>query len=315
MQPSAEIYYDAASAQSQGRREQQEDAVVADFPAGAGMGFAVLSDGMGGHAAGDVASKIVVTEIFSELKMQSGNPKGLEEDISGILQAAVQSANDCVRYHAETNPETMGMGATLIAPVLLGDRLYWISVGDSPLYLYRDGQLARLNEDHSMLAQINYLVNHGMMERETAANHPDRHALTSVLIGGEIAKIDCPARPVRVQPNDVILVASDGLQYLSETRIAELVGQGASQSSAEIGAELLRALEDLDDPDQDNISLCVIRVSDDPTFGLETVPPAAMAAEPAAAAATAARSQMTIVAAASRKRKVVTYRVSMERSA
>ena len=80
-------------------------------------------------------------------------------------------------------------------------------------------------------------------------------------------------------------------------------------------AELLRALEDLDDPDQDNISLCVIRVSDDPTFGLETVPPAAMAAEPAAAAATAARSQMTIVAAASRKRKVVTYRVSMERSA
>ena len=112
-----------------------------------------------------------------------------------------------------------------------------------------------------------------------------------------------------------ILVASDGLQYLSETRIAELVGQGASQSSAEIGAELLRALEDLDDPDQDNISLCVIRVSDDPTFGLETVPPAAMAAEPAAAAATAARSQMTIVAAASRKRKVVTYRVSMERSA
>lgn len=315
MQPSAEIYYDAASAQSQGRREQQEDAVVADFPAGAGMGFAVLSDGMGGHAAGDVASKIVVTEIFSELKMQSGNPKGLEEDISGILQAAVQSANDCVRYHAETNPETMGMGATLIAPVLLGDRLYWISVGDSPLYLYRDGRLARLNEDHSMLAQINYLVSHGMMERETAANHPDRHALTSVLIGGEIAKIDCPARPVRVQPNDVILVASDGLQYLSETRIAELIGQGASQSSAEIGAELLRALEDLDDPDQDNISLCVIRVSDDPAFGLEAVPPAAMAAEPAAAAANVARSQMTIVAAASRKRKVVTYRVSMERSA
>ena len=93
--------------------------MVADFPAGAGMGFAVLSDGMGGHAAGDVASKIVVTEIFSELKMQSGNPKGLEEDISGILQAAVQSANDCVRYHAETNPETMGMGATLIALVFV----------------------------------------------------------------------------------------------------------------------------------------------------------------------------------------------------
>ena len=309
MLPSADIFYDAASAQSQGRREQQEDAVVTDFPAGAGMGFAVLSDGMGGHAAGDVASKIVVTEIFSELKMQSGNPKVLEEDISAILQTAVLSANDCVRYHSEVNPETMGMGATLIAPVLLEDRLYWISVGDSPLYLFRDGRLTRLNEDHSMMSQIDYMVSHGMMERDVAANHPDRHALTSVLIGGEIAKIDCPARPVRVRPNDIIVVASDGLQYLPDDQIADLVGRNARQSSAEIGAELLRALEELDDPDQDNISLCVIRVSDDPSFGQEAVPPALIAAE------AVGRSKMTIMAAASRKRKVVTYRVSMERSA
>ncbi|TNF59738.1 MAG: serine/threonine-protein phosphatase [Rhodobacteraceae bacterium] len=261
MQVQTRFTYDVASALSQGQRDNQEDAVIADFPLGGDVGFCVLADGMGGHASGDIASKIVVTEVFAELKLQCGDTDLFESNIAEILNDAAQSANDCVRQHAEANPESWGMGATLVAPVLVRDHLYWISVGDSPLFLYRDGVLIQLNEDHSMASQIDYMVEHGMMTAETGEGHPDRHCLTSVLIGGEIARIDCPARPVALRDGDIILVASDGIQFLEESEIAGLIEDRADRSSAEITRYLIRALDALADPEQDNVSLCVIKVS------------------------------------------------------
>ena len=315
MSPSAELFYDATSAQSQGRREQQEDAVVADFPVGAGMGFAVLADGMGGHAAGDIASKIVVTEIFSELKMQAGDPEALGASIGDILHDAVISANDCVRYHAEANPETGGMGTTLVAPVLLADRLYWISVGDSPLYLFRDGALRRLNEDHSMVPQIDYMVSQGLIDAQSGDVHPDRNCLTSVLIGEEIPQIDCPPEPLHLRRDDIVLVASDGLQFLEDSEIEEQVAATATLSSAEITAELLRRLEELDDPDQDNISLCVIRVTDVPRLdGHVTAATAAMTG-PERKPPQPKPGEVTFMATRSNSKKILTYRVSMEKTA
>ena len=115
MRPSPKIRFDVASAVSQGQRDYQEDAIIADFPLGAGLGFAVLADGMGGHSAGDVASKIVVTEVFSELKIQSGNPEKFEANVTEILLEAVLGANACVKGHVSSNPETEGMGTTLSA--------------------------------------------------------------------------------------------------------------------------------------------------------------------------------------------------------
>ena len=140
-QPSPKLHYDVATALTKGRRDYQEDALATDFPHGGELGFAVLSDGMGGHAAGDVASKIVVTEVFSELKFQSGDVDTLKSGMVEILKDAAMAANDCMRAHTRSHPDTTGMGATLVAPVILRDRLYWISVGDSPLFLMRDGTL------------------------------------------------------------------------------------------------------------------------------------------------------------------------------
>ena len=309
MRPSGELFYDVTSALSQGQRDHQEDAVVADFPVGAGLGFVVLADGMGGHAAGDVASKIAVTEVFSELKMRSGDPEWLENHVPGILRDAVFSANECVRYHAEENPETEGMGTTLLAPVLLADSLYWISVGDSPLYLFRDEELIRLNEDHSMVPQIEYMVKTGVLDSEAGENHPDRNCLTSVLIGDDIAQIDCPARPVRLLKDDVLIVASDGLQFLTDEEIASFLQGNAGKTSAELSAGLMGELQALDDPDQDNISLCVVRVTDDPQLGAATAPvepPALREKRPEGVA---------FIAKSTKSRKVLTYRVSMEKSA
>lgn len=254
-----EFKYDAASVLSLGQREHQEDALAMDFPIGAPFGFTVLADGMGGHAAGDVASKIVVTEVFSELMFQSSDVDAMMADIGEVLRNAALAANDCVRAHAESNPETDGMGSTLLAPVLVNEKLFWISIGDSPLLLFRGGKLSQLNEDHSMAPQIDLMVAAGAITEDAAANHPDRNCLTSVLFGDEIEAIDCRDEPFIMEDGDILIAASDGLQFLDEHEIVSTLKQNLSKPAATIAKSLLDQLEALDDPAQDNVSFTVIK--------------------------------------------------------
>ncbi|MCV6592572.1 MAG: protein phosphatase 2C domain-containing protein [Silicimonas sp.] len=255
-----DIRYDVASVLSRGCRDYQEDAIATDFPLGAEFGYAVLSDGMGGHAAGDVASKIVVTEVFSELKFQTSDIEGLQRNMGRVLKSAAVSANECMAAHASSNPRTAGMGATLVAPVFIRDQLFWISIGDSPLFLLRNGRLRQLNEDHSLGPHIDYMVRSGMMTEDVGRNHPDRNALTSVLIGEPIERIDCPDRPFRLRNGDILIVASDGLQFLTNGQITRTVEEQAAFGSAAIAQALLEGLTEVDDPDQDNVCFSVIRV-------------------------------------------------------
>ncbi len=255
-----DIIYDVATAVTRGARDYQEDAIVTDFPIGSELGYAVLADGMGGHAAGDIASKIIVTEVFSELKLQSSDPEKFEGRVSEILKDAALSANECINGHVRSNPGASGMGATLVAPVLIRDNLFWISVGDSPLYLFRDGELRQLNEDHSMAPQIDFMVEHGLIGADVGKNHPDRHCLTSVLIGDDVARIDCPEKPLTVRHGDVLIVASDGLQTLENREIEAILRAGNDMTSEALARTLLEKLEQIDDPDQDNATFTVIRI-------------------------------------------------------
>ena len=273
MHDAPDIRYDVASVLNRGCRDYQEDAIATDFPIGADFGYAVLSDGMGGHAAGDVASKIVVTEVFSELKFQSSDIDGLESNVGHILKSAAVSANECMAAHASNNPQTAGMGATLVAPVFIRNSLFWISIGDSPLYLLRGGRLRQLNEDHSLGPHIDYMVRSGMMPEEIGRNHPDRNALTSVLIGETIERIDCPDRPFQLKDGDILIVASDGLQFLSNAQITQIVTDNAAQGSATIAERLLEELRELDDPEQDNVCFSVVKVDFQQTNGANIFSP------------------------------------------
>ena len=259
---SREPRYDVASGISQGARDYQEDAITADFPVGAEAGFVVLADGMGGHAAGDVASKIVLTEVYSELKFHYANVDAFEANAPEILRGVADLANQSLRQHASANPETEGMGATLVVPALVENRLWWISIGDSPLFLYRNGKLSQLNEDHSMAPQIDFMVQAGLLEAEDAARHPDRNCLVSVLMGSKIAKVDCPAKPLDLQAGDIVVCSSDGLQFLTNAQIEKVLAKYRKTRSTEIAERLLGELIRLDDPDQDNISFTVIKVND-----------------------------------------------------
>lgn len=253
--------YDVATAISMGQRPYQEDAIIADFNLGNSFGFAVLSDGMGGHAAGDVASKIVVTEVYSELKIQAGNVDDFERDIVDILRGVAEGANACIDAQVSENPELRGMGATLVAPVIFDERLYWISIGDSPLFLYRKGKLRQVNEDHSLAPQIDLMVKTGQIDEETARNHPDRSALTSVVMGGRIPLIDCKPTPLSLENDDILIVASDGLQYLDMPELENLLSKSRKKRSNEIAKKFLEAIQALDHPDQDNVSLAVIKLN------------------------------------------------------
>lgn len=258
---SPEPRFDVASALCQGGRDYQEDAIVTDFPFGADTGLVVLADGMGGHAAGDVASKIVVTEVFSDLKFQSATFSQNEKHIPEMLTRAAKGANQTVREHVMDNPATRGMGATLVATVFVENRFYWMSIGDSPLYHFRGGKMAQLNEDHSMAPQIDFMVQSGLLDAEAGKNHPDRNCLTSVILGDRVAKSDCPTTPFEMQVGDIVVVSSDGLQYLEEAHIQKILNRYRRRKSAEIAGYLLEAIEKLADPDQDNISFSVIKLN------------------------------------------------------
>jgi serine/threonine protein phosphatase PrpC len=259
---SREPRYDVASGISQGARDYQEDAITADFPVGAEAGFVVLADGMGGHAAGDVASKIVLTEVFSELKFHFADVAAFEARAPEILRSVADLANETLRQHTRSHPETDGMGATLVVPALVENRLWWISIGDSPLFLFRGGKLIQLNEDHSMAPQIDFMVKSGLMDPQVAANHPDRNCLISVLMGTRIPKIDCPPRPFELKQGDIVVCSSDGLQFLTNAQIEKVLNRYRKSRSTEIAERLLDELIKLDDPDQDNISFTVIKVND-----------------------------------------------------
>ncbi len=262
MPRAAEIEIDAASALSRGARTRQEDTIATSFAQGADFGFAVLSDGMGGHAAGDVASRIIVGEIFAELTMRIAGPGYSETDIPKLLHKAANVANHCIRARVDAVPESAGMGGTVIVVVVLAERLYWLSVGDSPLFLFRDGRLTRLNDDHSLAPQIDLMVKEGQIDPEMGRTHPQRNCLTSALFGEAIAAIDCPDRPFLLQDGDLVLAASDGLQFLPDEKIEAVLSRAKGKHSASIANALMSGVTALDDPEQDNISVVVLKACD-----------------------------------------------------
>ncbi len=261
---SPEARFDVASAIIQGGRDCQEDAIVTDFPLGSDVGLVVLADGMGGHAAGDIASKIVVTEVFSELKFKSGCFISFESEVPNFLANAAAEANSSVRDHVMANPDARGMGATLVSLVVVENRMYWMSIGDSPLLHLRGKELKQLNEDHSMAPEIDRMVAAGKLDPDAGRNHPDRNCLTSAILGDRVAKSDCPASSFELKVGDIVVVSSDGLQYLETAEIRKILYKYRKRKCAEIASYLLAAIENLADPDQDNVSFSVIKLNHSP---------------------------------------------------
>ncbi|MEV4431970.1 PP2C family serine/threonine-protein phosphatase [Streptomyces sp. NPDC049585] len=166
----------------------------------AGPRLLAIADGMGGQAAGEVAS----SEVISTLVTLDDDVPG--SDILTSLGTAVQRANDQLRVMVEEDPQLEGMGTTLTALLWTGQRLGLVHVGDSRAYLLRDGVLTQITQDHTWVQR---LVDEGRITEEEATTHPQRSLLMRALGSGDHVEPDLSIREVRA--GDRYLICSDGL--------------------------------------------------------------------------------------------------------
>jgi serine/threonine protein phosphatase PrpC len=241
------------------KRKGNEDSLVADPE----QNLFVVADGMGGHAAGEVASRVAVDAICEFVALTAGDeeitwPFGLDDSISydgNRLKTAIRHANRRVLEATRERSEYEGM-ATTVAAVLFDDDVANIAhVGDSRIYLWSEGALQQLTSDHSW---VNEQIQSGVISAEQARNHPLRNVVTRALGGRAELLVDVQAR--RVRKGEVLLLCSDGLTtMITDAEIASIL-----ESS---GSDMTRAAEALVEAanergGEDNITVILLGFED-----------------------------------------------------
>ena len=187
----------------------------------------MVADGMGGHAGGEVASRIAVSTIAGLLKSALGNG-----DAAGLIRAAIGQAGDAIRARAEAEPELHGMGTTLVLAICCGDSIQVAHLGDSRAYLIHDGAMEQLTEDHSLVAQM---MKAGQLTAEEAPHFHLRNIVTKSLGGPQVSEPDLSV--VEWAKGDHLLLCSDGLtNMVEESELRSLISEG--------GGDLERSCEE-----------------------------------------------------------------------
>lgn len=243
--------------QHQGARERQEDAFtlskLEDEALVREKGvLAVVADGMGGLSVGEEASQVAV-EVFCREYALLQPPASPQQ----ALQRALRIANYAVFDRAFKDGEDVEMGTTLTAALIHGDRLYWVSAGDSRLYHFRAENLSQLTRDHTYANELKEEVRNGRITREEAERHPERGYLTSYLGLQHIPEIDEGPAPLALQPGDAVLVCSDGLYNALAPREMAAILRNGSVHAAE---QLVKAALEKNLKHQDNITVVVLRL-------------------------------------------------------
>jgi PPM family protein phosphatase len=243
----------------------------------------VVADGMGGYEGGQEASRLAVETLVAVYRDFGG------DDPQAALNQALQAAHEQIRQYSFAHPELRGMGTTCTAAAIVRgtlrpaeadqdgtasdagkdleknpennradnladyDALYYVHVGDTRLYLIRDGQITRVTRDHSYVGR---LVEAGMISAEEAEHHPQRNILTAALGTNPDLIMDAPGRPEPLRPHDVLLICSDGLWGL--VRDSEILAAVKNKSAEQAGRELIKLARERGGPD--NITVEILRL-------------------------------------------------------
>ena len=230
------------------RNSNQDFVYASDQKVGRLPSLLIVADGMGGHAAGDLASRVCVETAVSSIE-----GSGQTETIP-ILAEAVQKANRAVLKKAAEKPEYAGMGTTIVAAVIDGNTLYVANVGDSRLYLIDDDRIDQITLDHSLVAEM---VRSGRISPEQMRNHPEKNIITRVVGGEENVEVDF--FDVGLHKGDVVLLCSDGLTNMVEDeQIFRIVRREKTLRDA--GQKLISAANSAGG--RDNISVVLARLTD-----------------------------------------------------
>ncbi len=240
------------------KRKSNED----NYCANAKEGLYVVADGMGGHAAGEVASELATETIEEFIKLTSSDaditwPFGLDEKLSlsgNRLKTAIRFANRKLLERVQESAECEGMATTVAAVLLEKDQAHIAHVGDSRVYLIRDDTIRQVTSDHSW---VNEQVMSGLIDSEQARTHPLRNVVTRALGGKEGLEIDLQV--LDLQAGDMLLICSDGLTSMVEDgEILEVVKAGGLQVN-EVVRELIDAANE--SGGEDNITTIALSFS------------------------------------------------------
>ncbi|HKM04134.1 MAG TPA: Stp1/IreP family PP2C-type Ser/Thr phosphatase [Lachnospiraceae bacterium] len=225
------------------RKLNQDFVYTSEMPLGNLPNVFIVADGMGGHNAGDYASKYTVEIIESEIR------NSLEIDPVKILTKAIESANEHIRIKSLEDETMNGMGTTVVVSTCRDHCLKVANVGDSRLYVV-NSEIKQITRDHSLVEEM---IRMGGLERSAARNHPDKNIITRAV--GVREEIEIDFFNVEVEKGDTVLMCSDGLTNMLEDEEIRLILNG-QRDIVEKAEELVKAANN--NGGKDNIAVIII---------------------------------------------------------
>ena len=228
------------------RKLNQDYVYTSEQPVGNLPNLFIVADGMGGHNAGDYASKYAVETIVEEVSSS--------KDVlpAKIFNYAIETANEKIRQKASEDSALNGMGTTVVAASCKGDVLEVANVGDSRLYVIGD-DIRQVTRDHSLVEEM---IRLGGLDREAARNHPEKNIITRAIGAGRNVEVDCFT--VELKPGEMILMCTDGLtNMLEDDNILSIVKEEKNIQSRVLS--LIKAAND--NGGRDNIAVVLIEPS------------------------------------------------------
>lgn len=235
-----------------GQRRKMNQDYVGVFKNQAGFVLTILADGMGGHQAGDIASRLAVNFLGGQWQENQLNSKKM---ITQWLIDNIQKTNEQIYEKGQMHQKYAGMGTTLVCAVLLANEMVIANIGDSRAYLIREQKIIQLTEDHSL---VNELVKYGEITPEMAINHPRKNVLIRSLGMPKMAETDVFNHSLAIQ--DYILLCSDGLtNMVSDNQILLILSDEKSSVEKKVNQLIIAAN---DAGGADNITALVIYVDE-----------------------------------------------------
>ena len=234
------------------KRQLNQDYVFSSAkPLGNMPNLFIVADGMGGHNAGDYASKCTTETVVNEIQ------NSFEKNPTIIIKKAIKTANAKIRKEASENESLFGMGTTLVVATIIGKYLQVSNIGDSRLYLLNKDGLRQVTEDHSLVEEM---IRLGGLSREDARLHPDKNIITRAI--GAKDEVEADFFTEELEAGDIVLMCSDGLtNMLEDKEIEAILLNPEKEELIQKGDALIKAANE--NGGKDNIAVVLVRLVED----------------------------------------------------
>lgn len=239
------LYVDIGNAQIIGTREKQDDSFATSIQDYGVMG--IVADGIGGYINGNLASQIAVESYLDEFEKRD-----VTDNLNYFFQKTAVLANERIR---DEFGEAKG-GTTVVAVVLIEDKMYWTSVGDSNIAVFRNGRLIEVNRKENVKNWLEDQYRAGAIGKEEALGSPMDKRLVNYVGYDGFKKADESDRPIFLKKKDKVLIYSDGVEALSQIELESILGK--KKNAQDLADEIMQAIEDKKVRSKDNSTIIIL---------------------------------------------------------